>query len=174
MNTDSSSGPAHHQLSTRVLRRGRLWVEPGDLDPAAFHPFGSHHRALRQRIFRASTAGSSSTGRSSLDALLGLGAATVREVASVSSSTTAPMTILAASVSWRFIRPAGPGLGLASRAPRPRHLAPPRLERPGHAPGHRARRTEILYTVDGDLYRARGNLAVELGPALSFVRLRSG
>jgi diacylglycerol kinase family enzyme len=33
---------------------------------------------------------------------------------------------------------------------------------------------EILYTVDGDLYRARGNLAVELGPALSFVRLRSG
>jgi len=33
---------------------------------------------------------------------------------------------------------------------------------------------ETLYTVDGDLYRARGNLTVELGPALSFVRPRSG
>ena len=33
---------------------------------------------------------------------------------------------------------------------------------------------ETLYTVDGDLYRARGNLSVELGPALSFVRPRSG
>ncbi|HEX7597916.1 MAG TPA: hypothetical protein VF518_06850, partial [Polyangia bacterium] len=29
---------------------------------------------------------------------------------------------------------------------------------------------ETLYTVDGDLYRARGNLTVELGPELSFVR----
>jgi diacylglycerol kinase family enzyme len=33
---------------------------------------------------------------------------------------------------------------------------------------------ETLYTVDGDLYRARGNLSVELGPALSFVRPRIG
>ncbi len=33
---------------------------------------------------------------------------------------------------------------------------------------------ETLYTVDGDLYQARGNLSVELGPALSFVRPRSG
>jgi diacylglycerol kinase family enzyme len=33
---------------------------------------------------------------------------------------------------------------------------------------------ETLYTVDGDLYRARGNLSVELGPALSFIRPRSG
>jgi len=33
---------------------------------------------------------------------------------------------------------------------------------------------ETVYTVDGDLYRAHGNLSVELGPALSFVRPRSG
>ena len=33
---------------------------------------------------------------------------------------------------------------------------------------------ETLYTVDGDLYRTRGNLSVELGPAVSFVRPRSG
>lgn len=33
---------------------------------------------------------------------------------------------------------------------------------------------ETLYTVDGDLYQARGNLSVELGPAVSFVRPRSG
>lgn len=33
---------------------------------------------------------------------------------------------------------------------------------------------ETLYTVDGDLYRARGNLSVALGPALSFVRPRIG
>jgi diacylglycerol kinase (ATP) len=33
---------------------------------------------------------------------------------------------------------------------------------------------ETMYTVDGDLYRARGNLSVELGPALSFIRPRSG
>jgi diacylglycerol kinase family enzyme len=33
---------------------------------------------------------------------------------------------------------------------------------------------ETLYTVDGDLYRARGNLSVELGPVLCFVRPRIG
>jgi hypothetical protein len=33
---------------------------------------------------------------------------------------------------------------------------------------------ETLYTVDGDLYRARGNLTIELGPELSFVRPRRG
>ncbi len=33
---------------------------------------------------------------------------------------------------------------------------------------------ETLYTVDGDLYRARGNLNIELGPELSFVRPRRG
>jgi diacylglycerol kinase (ATP) len=33
---------------------------------------------------------------------------------------------------------------------------------------------ETLYTVDGDLYQTRGNLSVELGPAVSFVRPRSG
>jgi len=33
---------------------------------------------------------------------------------------------------------------------------------------------ETLYTVDGDLYRARGSLTVELGPVLSFVRPGSG
>jgi diacylglycerol kinase (ATP) len=33
---------------------------------------------------------------------------------------------------------------------------------------------ETQYTVDGDLYRARGSLTVELGPALSFARPRIG
>ena len=33
---------------------------------------------------------------------------------------------------------------------------------------------DTTYTVDGDLYQARGSLSVELGPALSFVRPRSG
>jgi len=33
---------------------------------------------------------------------------------------------------------------------------------------------ETLYTVDGDLYRARGNLNIDLGPELSFVRPRRG
>jgi hypothetical protein len=33
---------------------------------------------------------------------------------------------------------------------------------------------ETLYTVDGDLYRTRGNLTIELGPELSFVRPRRG
>jgi diacylglycerol kinase family enzyme len=33
---------------------------------------------------------------------------------------------------------------------------------------------DILYTVDGDLYRALGTVSVELGPELSFVRPRSG
>jgi diacylglycerol kinase family enzyme len=33
---------------------------------------------------------------------------------------------------------------------------------------------ETLYTVDGDLYRARGSLTVDLGPALSFIRPRRG
>jgi len=33
---------------------------------------------------------------------------------------------------------------------------------------------EILYTIDGDLYRTRGPLNVELGPELSFVRPRGG
>jgi diacylglycerol kinase family enzyme len=33
---------------------------------------------------------------------------------------------------------------------------------------------EILYTVDGDLYRAQGKLNIDLGPELSFVKPRRG
>jgi diacylglycerol kinase family enzyme len=108
-------------------------------------------------------------------ALLGLGAATVREVGlgfklnhraddhpdrfSVLAMHSSPLGLT------RDLRAVHQGRGMSPR--RAWSAVATRMVIEPNEP-------ETVYTIDGDLYRARGNLSVELGPALSFVRPRSG